>query len=294
MPDLDISKLTREEIEDLYDTTPEEDHDNIDDDSDLNDGLTEDEIKEAKLFRQLKEGIMILTGQPGAGKDTVMHFILWKLKTLFKDFRVFLDRKPRILFGRYIPFNEEILTQELDRLDDKYRMGTSSIKHDFAEYSKNKNKINSIFEKWLGDNEDTFYHCGLGLGEFWRYFNNREPHNPINKAMQPFMKRYRHYRMLIIGTTPFVNELDEKRCLQYVTHEIRCAQASTKGVHIASIYARRYFNGTSLVEVAVEPIHLIIDALTPRERLNGGYVYQLFNSYERGEMLTKRSKRSEV
>lgn len=274
------------DLEELYDTSPEPDPN---EEPELNDDLTQEELGEVELFKQLKMGVMIITGEPGAGKDTVMHFILWKLRTLFKDFKVFLDRKPRMLFGQYIPFDEEILLEEMARLDDKYKTGESDIHIDFARYSKNKEHLNEVINSWLGNAEDTFFNSGIGLQEFWRYFYNREPHNAMNRALHPFLKRYRHYKMLIIGTTPHPDELDVKSCLKYVTHEINCSQTATKGVHIASVFRRRFYNGQSLVQVAAPPIHLIVDALKPRDRLDGGYIYQLFNSYERGEFQARRA-----
>lgn len=195
-----------------------------------------------------------------------------------------LDRKPRILFGRYLPFNENILMNEFKRLDERYKSGQSNVKHDFAQWSKKKDLINKLIGQWFGNNEELFYNCGIGLGEFWRYFYNRDPHNPMNKAVSPLFKRFRHYELLVLGTAPHMQELDVKSCLQYVTHEIRCSQTLTKGVHTATVYRHRYFAGGSVIETTSDrPMTLIIDALKPQDRLNGSCIYDLFNSYERGE-----------
>jgi hypothetical protein len=278
------NKNLTEELEDLYDFTPSPDDSEF---PPLNEGLTEEEIAEAPIYNQLKRGVMVTTGEPGSGKETFMHFLLFKLRTLFKGFNVMLDKKPRILFGKYIPFNETILMDEFRMLDERYKTGKSDIRHDFARYSKHKEKINELVNQWRGINEELFYNCGMGLGEFWRYFYNRDPHNPMNKAISPLFKRFRHYDLLVLGSAPHLAELDIKSCLQYVTHEVRCSQTSRKGIHIATIHPHRYYAGRSIFEVADVPTTFIIDALEPRDRLGGKCVYDLFNSYERGESVPR-------
>lgn len=276
--------LDLEILEELYDLSEERGTEAYE----LNEGLTDGEIKEAEFFNQFRCGVMVITGDPGAGKDTFMHYILWKLKLLFKDFRVLLDRKPRLLFGRYTPFDESILIEEWKGLSQKYKSGKSDIKHDFAKFSAHKDELNALIESWNAGHEGLFTNAGLGLTEFWRYFNNREPHNPINKACQPLMKRYRHLGLLVIGTTPYLDELDQKRCLKYITHELRCMQTTKKGVHVGVLLRRRFFNGTSVVVAADEnPPALVLNALQPRERLNGKCYYDLFNSWEKGESAVK-------
>jgi len=269
-----------EELEELYDFSGEEEETPT-----INNDLTKEELAEVEFYTQLKRGVMVITGEPGAGKDTFMFFLLYKLKTLFKDFRVLLDRKPRLLFGEYIPFDEEILMDEFKGLSDRYRSGKSNLERDFARFSQKKEQINQIVNRWLKNNDDLFYNAGIGLTEFWRYFRNREPHNPVNKAVSPLLKRYRHHNLLIIGTTPDIDELDVKACLRRVTHEIRGSQTNKKGIHKYTIYRRRQFSNGSVIETASRPIVLYINALIPRERLGGKCIYDLFNSYERGEIV---------
>ncbi len=271
-----------EELEELYDFSDEEEEAPA-----INSDLTKEELAEVEFYTQLKRGVMVITGEPGAGKDTFMFFLLYKLKTLFKDFRVLLDRKPRLLFGEYIPFDEEILMDEFKGLSDRYRSGKSDLKHDFARFSQKKEIINQIINHWLENNDDLFHNAAIGLTEFWRYFRNREPHNPINKALQPLLKRYRHHNLLIIGTTPDIDELDVKACLRRVTHEIRSSQTTQKGMHVYTIYKRRQFANRSIIETASRPITLYVDAATPRDRLGGKCLYDLFNSYEKGEIVPR-------
>lgn len=268
-------------LEELYDVSPEEGNGEL---PELNDDLTPEEIEEAPFYNQFKRGVMLITGCAGSGKDTTMHFLLWKLRTLFKDFKVLLDRKPRPLFGAYVPFNMNTLMQGYQASSDIYD-GKKNVAFDFST-TKNKEAVNAVVDSFMGDNKELFYNAGIGLSEFHRYFYNREPHNPMNRAISPLFKRFRHQELLVIGTTIAKDELDVKSCLHHITHEIRCSQSGVKGIHIATVYKARYFDGKRVLEVADEkPIQLIIDALEPRERLGGKCIYNLFNSFERGEFV---------
>jgi hypothetical protein len=91
---------------------------------------------------------------------------------------------------------------------------------------------------------------------------------------------------LVIGTTIYPDELDKKSLLRHVTHEIRCSQSRVAGIHVATVYKTRHFDGKRIISMADErPIQLIIDALRPRERLGGKNIYNLFNSFERREFV---------
>ena len=277
-----------EALEELYDLTPEPGTGM----SPLNDGLSKEEIEEAPFYDQLRVGVMAVSGEPGSGKGVFLHFLLWKLRTLFKDFHVLLDKKPRPLFGAYIPITREIVTNEFNELSSAYKTGkrkneTEEEKVDEAAPAA-KSQTTKLVDKWIEDKGDLFHNAGMGLDEFWSYFWNRDPHNIMCKTYSPLLKRYRHYNLLIIGATPHLDELDVKACLKYVTHEVRCNQTRTRGIHVASIFRHRYFNGRSVIEAASEPITLIIDAKAPRERLGGKCIYDLYNSYERGEFAPRK------
>lgn len=274
----DLAGLSQDELDALFDTTPEEFGE-----PELNPGLSSEEIEEADYLKQYKRGVGIVTGEPGGGKDTFMHFLLFKLKTLFAGTKIFLDRKPRPLFGKYIPFTTNTLLNGFKALDEKYKTGKRNIKNDFSNFSENKQRLNNVIEEWFDQNEEMFFNSAIGLGELWRYFYNREPHNPMNRAMQPLMKRYRHYETLIIGTTPHPQELDIKSCLEYATHEIIVSQTKYEGLHLALVYKLRFFNGSCIVDSAAPVDELYIDGLEPRPWLGGDYAYHLFNSKERGE-----------
>jgi len=259
----------RDILEELYDLS----NDASTEMPDLNDDLTPEEEAEAEFFNQLRMGLMLVTGDPGSGKNTWMFYLLWKLKTLFKGFKVLLDKKPRMLFGPYIPFNETMVVTEFQKLNDKYKGVESEAEIDFAENSQNKEMLNKIIREWMG-NDELFGNAGMGLDEFWRYFYNRDPHNPMNRAISPLFKRYRHYPLLVIGNTPHKDELDIKSCLKYVTHEVRCTQTGIPGEHIYLIYTTKWREGQQILEMTSSyPTIIQVNALKPRERLDGKCIH---------------------
>jgi hypothetical protein len=275
-------------LDDLYDDTPPPEDTQL---PLLNDDLTESEIEEAPFWNQFKRGLMILTGAAGAGKNTFMFYLLLKLRILFKDFKVVLDKKPRRLFGAYIPFNTNILMQAFQSSDEKYRTGKSDIKLDFADYAKGerKDKLNELIDGWMGENKELFFNTGMGLDEFHRYFNNRDPHHPMNKAISPLFKRWRHQELLVIGATLNKDELDDKKCLRMVTHEIKCQQTRVEGVHLYTIYRTKFDDGKRVLGLNgnIKPVEIELDANAPIARLDGKRIYDSFNSWERHESVPR-------
>jgi len=285
-PNVDLSDIEPDILDDLFDTSmPPQNSDELN----LNSWITDKEREEdALIYNQFKRGVMLVIGEPGAGKETWMHYLLYKLRRLYKGFTVMLDRKPRPAFGKYTLINEEVLMDEFTSLNQKYKTGEASIVHDFARFSKHKEKLNDIMKMWHVDNKELFYNAGMGLTEFWRYFYNRDPHNPMNKTISPLFKRYRHHDLLVIGTAPQWDELDIKSCLKHLTHVIECSQTGVEGWHQAVIHRRRYFNGR-MVEVVTDerPPIFYYNGLEPREDLNGHCIYDLFNSFERDEKVPR-------
>lgn len=279
--------LTDKDLEELYDMTPESDNWGL---PQLNNNLSKEEMEEAEYYYQLKQGNILIIGEAGSGKETFMMHLLAKLRRLFKDFRVMLDRKPRLAFGSYIPFNIEVLTDEYDRLYEKTIEGKKHTKLDFARYKNayQKKKINNIIDQWWDINKgDLFYNCGIGLSELRSYFYNRRPHNIMNYTISPMFDRFRHYKRLIVGTAIDPHELDRISYLPKVTHLVECSQTNIEGLHHYTIYKGRVFTEGGIRNIASPPEHTTIDGLKPLKWLGGKCVYDLFNSLEREEPTLK-------
>lgn len=62
-------------------------------------------------------GICLIIGEEGSGKSMLAHALAYDGKYLFNKLAV-LDRPPRRMFGRYVPFSVEFLKEQLARLQD--------------------------------------------------------------------------------------------------------------------------------------------------------------------------------
>jgi len=83
----------------------------------LKTGLTEEEIEDAKFWVNYHRGLMLITGEPGAGKGITAHMIAKKMNYYFDKVPI-LDTRPRRSFGEYIPFSEEMLAEQVNRMSE--------------------------------------------------------------------------------------------------------------------------------------------------------------------------------
>ena len=83
----------------------------------LKSGLTEAEIEDAKFWVNYHRGLMLITGEPAAGKGITAHMIAKKMSYYFDKVAI-LDTKPRRSFGAYIPFSEEMVAEQVDRMSE--------------------------------------------------------------------------------------------------------------------------------------------------------------------------------
>ena len=168
----------------------------------LNPNLTEGQIEEAikfyKFFNGL-QGLCIAVGMPGAGKDIFGNYLSWKLKQYFPSKKVWRDEKPRELYGRYNGlFNEEFLIKDLSRMKS---LATSGVTKEIKKGSKQLAAAEKSLGKWTSEiGEVMLKDSFLVLTEFWRYFHNRRPHNPMGITLGGILKNKRHLDCLIIGS----------------------------------------------------------------------------------------------
>jgi hypothetical protein len=186
----------------------------------LNPNLTASEIVEAEYFKQIMFGTWIVTGPPGSGKDVFTHTVAYKTRRYF-GIKVMLDHKPRRLFGEYTFFDPDYLITEVKKMAVKSGIDISPDK----DLSKWENKLSNATDKWLDEHgEVTFKNAFLVLGELKNYFYNRRPHNPLGILMSRIITSRRHLNLVIVGSTPFENEIDVKAFQQYITCRVKCSQ----------------------------------------------------------------------
>lgn len=267
--------------DDLYDFAPEYDADAV---YRLADGLTDEEKDDAEFWKQYRRGLMLVTGPPGQGKDLFLHMLAYKMKRYFM-MNAILDSKPRKLFGTYIPFSQEFLVEQLDRLME---VSTGVVK-DFD--PENPPLVKPHVERdgrWISSRGEVFIRRAVwGLNEFGsRYMYRREPHQPIKRALLKTFTIWRHLQSLIIGVGTEREDIDGS-CFPKVTCEVRMQRLSVLDGRIlnperlvfgAMIYPLRYVSATGELMVSGKPQPLVIDADVPKDCLSGYAWKDLFNT----------------
>jgi hypothetical protein len=79
--------------------------------------LSDEDYEDAKFWAQYSRGLMLITGEPGAGKGITVHMIAKKMSYYFGKLAI-LDTRPRKIFGSYMPFSEEMLAEQIERMSE--------------------------------------------------------------------------------------------------------------------------------------------------------------------------------
>lgn len=244
----------------------------------LNDGLDDWEIEEARLIAPYTRGLMLVTGDIGSGKDLFSNVFAWKIKSYFRGKRVLRDEMPRRAFGYYIPFDEVTISRELDSMEE-----LSDLRGGHQVGKKVKEAaLKSAVDRWVKSKsvELLMQNSVLFLTEFWKYMHKRRQMTNICYTLAGLIKLWRHHDQLIMGITQDKYDLDPTQCLQYVNFEARCSwseqMADTTCVHI---YTTRYVGSSGVLNTGrKKPLILFINGSEPRPQLGGKRYYDLFDS----------------
>lgn len=250
--------------DELYDQAPDFDAES---DYILMPGLTTEEIDDAMFWKDFLKGIALLTGGPGQGKGMLMHMIAYKLKKYFGKV-VVSDTRPRQLFGQYVPFDEAMLVDQLDRM---WEVATGQVKN--PQKDEEGNEIPPHIKphvtsngRWVSSRGDVFLRRSIiMLDEFARYMHRREPHLPIKRQLLKMFTIWRHLRCIILGVGTERADFDSS-CFPKVTCEIRTTRIirSNRLLFKVTIYPLRFIRATGELEVEGKPIGLILDGDMPR------------------------------
>lgn len=256
-------------------------------DVELNEGLSEAEIKEAEAFERLglTRGVMLVTGAPGAGKGLFGTVLAWKIRRYFKGKRCLLDYKPKPLFDAdviepYTLFNGDFLMSQVKNMAEAVEV---SVDSEAALNKQQADKAAKIAQSWIEDQGAVLLQNGvLALDELKRYFHNRRPMNTLGIIMGYIVTIWRHLDLLIIGMTPYKKEIDQFSFLPYVTHWVRCEwNVSRPNTTTARIFRARFVGATGVFETVGKPISITLNGNEPRESLGGKRYYDLYNSKDK-------------
>jgi len=260
-------------LEDKYDDTPEPGANGLYG-LELNDGLTEAEMKVASFYALLSRGVMIVHGNPGCGKGVFGTFIAWKLRRFFKSKRVLLDYSPRRLFdygyynNQYEMFNADVMMKEIKKMGDTAGKVINSGE-DADLKDTELADVKDLTKKWANDNKLKFVECILEWDELKRYFHNRRPHNPLGVMGSNIISVWRHLGMLVLGMCPNIREIDSNGFLQYVTHEVRPDWCSKPKIDTTLCRIRRksHVSFDGIIKFETKPRGLFVNGGKPRPEI---------------------------
>ena len=280
---------SEEELSDqMYDEAGDRDHLY---DNPLNEGLTEEEVKDAKLLESagLLRGIMLVTGQAGCGKGLFSNTLAWKLRRYFKNRRVLMDYRPRKVFDMYAPpdnkyflFNSEFMMSQLRAM--AIGSGVEITKEDSDKVLKGKklkaavDDTGMVAKEWVARNEVMLVGAIMLLDEFKRYFHNRRPHNPYGVLLGHVINVWRHLDLLMIGMAQLRREIDAISCLPHVTHHVKCSWNGRHNSTTARVFRISHTGKDGVWAVSGRPFKIIVDGGKPRAQLGGYRYYDLYPS----------------
>lgn len=235
----------------------------------LRPNLSEEEIEDAMNLRRFIRGLMVVTGDPGSGKGLLSNMLAWKIKHYFTGRKALLDYKPRPPFGPYLPFDDKFLHEELAKMAElsNVRMGQIPEEIDRKDNKRIKD-VSELSLKWVRSKQGEVYlsNSVLVLEEFKRYMHNRRPMNPLGITLGHIITWWRHLNILIIGMTPFLNEIDVKACQQYITHEVRCSWA-TNNIAKCKVFQTMWISAKGVLRIQRKPTLILIDGWLERPEL---------------------------
>jgi hypothetical protein len=242
----------------------------------LTPGLSEHERRQATaLYRLFNElwGLCVIRGEPGAGKDTFLNWLLYTLKRYFPGKRILRDEKPRALFGPYAGlFNEERIQEDLKRMREVAK-GSGKQSAGDVNYL---NALEKAAEEWVGGDgaKVMLQHSVVGLTEYWKYVYNREPHNPMNKTMGGIHKMGRHLDTLIAGCVQLETDLDKKTCKPFINWRVTCTRSVRDSTRYTYIVQRVKYDQRLdlLVPISRIPTTIPVDAGKPRSFIGDGRI----------------------
>jgi len=236
-------------------------------------GLGYRERKEAEFLRTMARGVMLVTGQPGSGKDLFGSSVAWLNKYYFGR-RILLDFIPKRPFGKYTLFNAKVMMQEINKMAKA--AGTDAIAE--AKNGLDDKMVDDIAKRWVEEQGETLLKGSvLYLSELKRYCYNRNPHNPFNKFIGSICTVWRHLDLLVIGTHVQAHEIDRFSFLEYVTHRAKCSWSlSRPNTTDVRVSRGAYIGVNNVYDVTAKDVVVHVDGKKPRSILNGKGFFDLY------------------
>lgn len=244
----------------------------------VNPDLTDALKEQAAILEPIRRGLLVVSGPVGSGKGLISYNIMYKCKHFFPGLKVWLDERPRRLFGPYIPYSAARLLVEYRKMGAE---GTEYLYEKIDDMMVQKvEDENKILRSWGIDTDACLLENAIMyFSEFWKHFYRRRPHRPEGEHIRPLFRFWRHLDLWIIGNAPKVNELDVKGCMQHITAEMRTTWVlGEPHTAIGTIYPAKYTTGSTVLDIAGKPIPIKVNGNTPVDMLGGKRWYDIYNS----------------
>jgi len=243
----------------------------------IREGLSWYAMKQVELLRTIARGFMLITGEPGGGKDLFAVSTASIFKYCFER-RIILDFKPKKAFGAYTLCDTNTIIQKIKGIAK-----ASSVEG--IEGSDDPKELAQFMEeatvKWLleGEGYEIFKGAVYYISELKKVAYNRNPNSRTNKFIGTLGTVWRHLDLLLMGTHVYSNELDVKAFLQYAKLRTYCSQTLKEHVIRAKIN-RGMYAGPDFVVSNLEMKALIfyVDGNEPRDFLGGKRFFDLYQT----------------
>ena len=253
-----------------------------DDEDDFSDfprreGLSWYAEKVADMLSTMSRGFMLISGEPGGGKDLFAVSACSLFKYIFGR-GIILDFLPKRAFGEYTLMNTAMIIEKITEIAKSLRVGG-------IEGSNDKGELAQFMEEavvtWLleGEGYDLFRGKVYYISELKKVAYNRNPMSRTNKFIGTLGTVWRHLDLLMMGTHVKENEIDVKAFLEYAKLRAFCKQTMTPNV-CKAIVIRGVYAGADFVvsNVLMKPLVFYIDGNEPRDFLGGRNFFSLYKS----------------
>jgi hypothetical protein len=253
-----------------------------DDEDDFSDfprreGLSWYAEKVADMLSTISRGFMLISGEPGGGKDLFAVSTCSLFKYIFGR-GIILDFLPKRAFGEYTLMNTTTIIEKITEIAKSLRVGG-------IEGSNDKKELAQFMEDavmtWLleGEGYDIFNRKVYYISELKKVAYNRNPHSRTNKFIGSLGTAWRHLDLLTMGTHVKENEIDVKAFLEYAKLRAFCKQTMTPNV-CKAVVIRGVYAGADFVvsNVLMKPLVFYIDGMEARDFLGGKNFFSLYKT----------------
>lgn len=217
--------------------------------------LPEREMKQLKFFTELrlnKEGTVLVKGQPGAGKTTLMVYMAF-IRRKFWGYPIVSNIPLKPAIGEYTYVDTETLVDEFLKVN-------AAVEKDVKKARSGPKKLsdeetNLADSAWAGSGVN-LHKCTLIWDEGYGSLDRRRAMSPKLILLSYLVQQRRHFGSLILIASSTEKLLDDIRINPFATHEANCG-------HYEKLKLSAYdvFNRHAPYRVGLNPQRITLEIL---------------------------------